>query len=185
MIIIIPGFFRTKEFYKPLCTNLEQAGFRAKIVNLGRNTKGLKFASQEVLKVLDKDPKVNVVIAHSFGGIILKYIFLVHLKTKEQIQKIVFISVPHQGSWAALFVPFFGTTRDLIPLRRHFKKLANLSLMKPAINLLPQREIKIWPKASRFFNNQNSIVISNTNHDNIVNSRECALEIINFIRQEH
>jgi triacylglycerol esterase/lipase EstA (alpha/beta hydrolase family) len=183
MVIIIPGFFRKKQFYQPLSDRLQKEGFRVEIVDLGRNTKGLEGSYKKVLGYLKETPEKDIIIAHSFGGIIFKYIIFKHPEIKLQIQNVVFVSVPHGGSWSALFVSIFKTTRDLLPFRRHFTELADVSLPESIVNFVPSLELKIWFRKKDFLKDYNDIIIPNTTHDGIINDEVFISKVLEFIKK--
>ena len=71
-IIIIPGLLRKKEFYQPLADKFIESGYPAEILDLGLNTKNLEETSKILLnRLIEIKEKVDIV-AHSYGGIILK-----------------------------------------------------------------------------------------------------------------
>jgi len=185
MIIIIPGFLRKKQFYQSLSDRLQKEGFRVEIVDLSRNTEGLEVAYKKVLGYLKDSPEKDTIIAHSFGGVVLKYILLRHPEVKAQIQNIVFVSVPHGGSWAALFVSVSQTARDLLPFRRHFKEIAKVSLPEETVNFISSTELKVWMRKKSLLKNHIDIVIPNTNHDSIINSESFITKAIEFIKSNY
>ncbi|MBU2037004.1 hypothetical protein KJ866_02280 [Patescibacteria group bacterium] len=185
MIIIIPGFLRKKQFYQSLGDRLQKEGFRVEIVDLGINTKGLEAAYQKVLGYFKETSGKDTVIAHSFGGIVLKYILLRHPEVSAQIQNIVFVSVPHGGSWAALFTSVFQTARDLLPFRRHFKEIAKVSLPEATVNFIPSTELKVWMRRGSLLKDRIDIVIPDTNHDSIINNEAFITKAIKFINSNY
>ena len=120
-VFIIPGLFKKKDFYEPLGSELTKAGFDTQIVDLGLNTQSLKDSAKKVLEHLKKTSGQDDIIAHSFGGIVLKYIIQQCPEIKEQIRSISFVSVPHGGSWQAIFISFLPAPRELLPFRKECK----------------------------------------------------------------
>jgi triacylglycerol esterase/lipase EstA (alpha/beta hydrolase family) len=104
-VFIIPGFFRRKKFYQPLLERLQQAGLPAEIIDLSLNVREIKHSAQIVSRYLKKTEEKDDIIAHSFGGLILKRILVSDPEIAALIKSISFVAVPHQGSWAALLVP--------------------------------------------------------------------------------
>ncbi len=184
-ILIIPGFFRKKEFYNLLADKLEQSGFVAEIADLGYNTKGLKTASEAVNQYFTKTPEKYDIIAHSFGGIILKYLIASYPEIKSRISSVIFVAVPHGGTWRALLPAMFLTARELLPFRKEIKELAKLSLPEETINFVAESELKVWPRKSNLLKDHLDIVIPNTNHDNIINSEDFISKAVEFINSKH
>ncbi|MFH1173121.1 MAG: hypothetical protein V1692_01160, partial [bacterium] len=73
-VFIIPGFFSTKKLYNNLADSLRKAGLEVEIMDLGRNVRNIEATSKKVLEYLEKTQEKDDIIAHSFGGIVLKNI---------------------------------------------------------------------------------------------------------------
>jgi hypothetical protein len=185
MIIIIPGLLLKKQYYKPLLNKLQEAGFAANIIDLGFNIQGLKNASEIVKKQLTGTPEKHDIITHSFGGIILKYLIHHYPEIKKNISSIIFVSVPHGGSWQALFLNMVPAARELIPFRKEIKELSNVSLPEETVNFIAESELKVWPRKSGLLKDFIDIVIPDTNHDNIINSESFISKAVTFIKSRH
>ncbi|MBL7142439.1 MAG: alpha/beta hydrolase [Candidatus Pacebacteria bacterium] len=185
MIIIIPGLFGTRERYNPLLNKLQKVGLTAKVIDLGLNTRGLKNTSEIVKKQLTETSEKHDIIAHSFGGIVLKYIIHHYPEVKKNISSIIFVAVPHGGSWQALFLTMVPAARELLPFRKKIKELAKVSLPEETVNFIPESELKVWPRKSGLLKDYIGIVIPDTNHDNIINSENFIPKVITFIKSRH
>lgn len=185
MIFIIPGFLRTKDFYCPLAEKLQRGGFNVEIIDLKYNTQGLKKASDIVYQYLTKTPEKDDIIAHSFGGIILKHIIAHRPEINDYISSITFVSVPHGGSWSALFLAMVPTARDILPLGKHIKELINVPLPEATVNFLSESELKVWPRKNGLLRDRIDIVIPDTNHDSIVYNDNFISKVITFIKSKH
>lgn len=181
-ILIIPGFYRKKQFYQPLIEKIQQAGLQAEIIDLGMNMRHLKHASQIILQHLKKTKEKNDIIAHSFGGLIFKHALAVDPKIISKIKSISFVAVPHQGSWAALLLPIYPATLNMLPFAKDLKNTTKAILPDNTINFLAETEFKIWPKKSSRLNNCVDNVIPKTDHDSIIASDIFADRVINFIK---
>ncbi len=184
-ILIIPGFFRKKESYNLLSDKLKQLGFVTEIADLGYNTKGLKTASEVVSHYFTKTPEKYDIIAHSFGGIILKYLIASYPEIKNRISSVIFVAVPHGGTWRALLPAMFPAARELLPFRKEIKELAKLSLPKETVNFIAESELKVWPRKSNLLKDHIDIVIPDTNHDNIINNEDFISKAAEFIKSKH
>ncbi len=181
-VFIIPGFYRKKKFYQPLVERLQEAGLQAEIIDLGMNVRNLKQAAQVVSRYLKKTKEKDDIIAHSFGGLILKQILVTDLKITAQIKSISFVAVPHQGSWAALLMPILPATLNMMPFAKELKRTAEAILPDNTMNFLPEAEFKVWPRKSSRLNNYVDAVIPQTNHDSIINSQVFTNRVIEFIK---
>jgi len=182
-VLIVPGFLRKKEFYDPLKEELEKLNFTTRILDLGYNTKGLKYATEKLRESLKNEQQD--IIAHSFGGITTKYLLSCQPELKDKINSLIFVSVPHGGSWQALFLAMTPTARDLLPFRKKLKKLKNVALPKATVNFLSEKELKVWPRKGGLLKNYIDIVIPETNHDNIINSKNFISKATTFIKSGH
>jgi hypothetical protein len=181
-VYIIPGFFRKKKFYQPLAKSLQQAGLQAEIIDLGINVCSLKYAAQVVLRYLKKtDEKVDI-IAHSFGGLIVKQALITDPGITPQIKSISFVAVPHRGSWSTLLVPIWPATINMMPFTKELKNTAMAILPDKTMNFVPETEIKIWPDKFSLLNNHTDTVISSTNHDSILFSQDFTNRVIEFVK---
>jgi pimeloyl-ACP methyl ester carboxylesterase len=181
-VVIIPGLLRTQGFYKPLGERIIKAGFKADIVDLGYNIKNLDASSEIVLQQLNSTKERNDVIAHSFGGIILKYLIYKHPQIKDSIKSIAFASVPHGGAWSALLLAMLPAARDILPFRKQMRDLAYIALPESTVNFISESELKIWPRRNALLKDRIDIVIPGTNHDSIIHSEIFAAKVIEFIK---
>jgi predicted alpha/beta hydrolase family esterase len=133
---------------------------------------------------LFKTPRKYDIIAHSFGGIVIKNIIARQPKICGQINSIAFISVPHQGSWLAALTLFWPAAIDTLPFRKHFKDLSNIPLPQKLANFIPQTDIKIRPKQSSSLNGCKDSIIHNCNHDSIINNEIFINQLINFLKNK-
>jgi len=184
-VFIIPGLLKKKDFYELLGSELTKAGFDTQIVDLGLNTQSLKDSAKKVLEHLKKTSGQDDIIAHSFGGIVLKYIIQQCPEIKEQIRSISFVSVPHGGSWQAIFISFLPAPRELLPFRKHFKELSKVWLPEATVNFISQEELKVWPRKSALLKDRIDIVIPGTDHDNIIRNENFIKKVIEFIKSGH
>lgn len=181
-VYIIPGFFRRASFYQPLLDRLQQAGLPAEIIDLGINVRNLEHATRVVLGYLKRTEEKDDIIAHSFGGLVLKRILFADPKITAQIRSLSFAAVPHQGSWAALLVPIWPAALNMLPFTKELKKTATAVLPANTMNFLPETEFKVWPKRSSRLNDFVDAVIPRSDHDSIIASKDFAGRVIEFIK---
>lgn len=168
-----------------MLNKLQETGFTAKIIDLGLNIQGLKKTSEIVKKQLTGTSEKYDIIAHSFGGIILKYLIHHYPEIKKNISSIIFVSVPHGGSWQALFLFMVPAARELLPFRKKIKELTKVLLPEETVNFIAESELRVWPRKNGLLKDYLDIVVPNTNHDNIMNSENFIPKAITFIKSRH
>jgi hypothetical protein len=183
-VFIIPGFYSQKKTYQLLLERVRASGLTVEIVELGLNIRNLKHNAQVVLKYLERTTEQDDIIAHSFGGLILKQILITKPDIVHQIRSISFVAVPHQGSWAALTVPVWPASFDMMPFSKALKETTKAVLPKRVKNFLPSTELKIWPKSSSALHDSLDVVIPGVNHDSIIDSPVFAEQVISFIKSD-
>lgn len=185
-IFIIPGFLKKSEFYSPLAKRLRESGFSAEIVDFGYNTQNLEKSSDVLLAYLGKTSGKDDFIAHSYGGIILKYLLSRHPEAKEQIKSIIFASVPHGGSWSALLFPYLPAAREMWPFKKRLKDLLKMPLPEGGVvNFISEKELKIWPRKGALLTDCLDIVVPGTDHDSIVNNKSFMSKTVEFLKSNY
>jgi hypothetical protein len=116
--------------------------------------------------------------------VVLKNTISIDPKRTDQLKNVIFVSVPHGGSWPALLLNMVPAARDLLPVRKHFKKFKELELPESTVNFLSQRELKVWPRKHGLLKGHIDIVIQNTNHDSIVHSGDFFNKALAFIESD-
>jgi pimeloyl-ACP methyl ester carboxylesterase len=114
-IVLIPGVFLKWQFLKAVADPLSLQGHPIyAIERIGYNTKEI-HASAKLIQdfIKEKNLRHVIIIAHSKGGLIGKYLLAFH-NQEERIEKVVAIATPFEGSNLARWMPF-RTTKELAP----------------------------------------------------------------------
>ncbi|RFA11528.1 hypothetical protein B7R21_12555 [Subtercola boreus] len=101
-VVLLPGVFERAHFMRPIARRLARSGHRVHLVpELGRNTLPIALSARIVADRLARDDLRNVVlVAHSKGGLIGKYVML-RLDPDRRVQRLVAVNTPFSGShWA-------------------------------------------------------------------------------------
>jgi triacylglycerol lipase len=121
-IILIPGIYERWEFMKPIADALLAAGYSVHVIEgLGYNTDTVEQAAKIVERhILEKDLRQCVIVAHSKGGLIGKYL-LGYSRERQRLVGMVALNTPFEGSWYAYLLPFaslrvFAPTSPLLAL---------------------------------------------------------------------
>jgi pimeloyl-ACP methyl ester carboxylesterase len=105
-VVIIPGIYERWQFLWPTMARIHAAGHPVYTVdNLERNTDSIPRAADVVAALVVQHDLTNVVlVAHSKGGLIGKFVML-DLDSDERIVGMIAIATPFLGSaWARLMV---------------------------------------------------------------------------------
>lgn len=103
-IILIPGVYEPWPFMQPLADVLEQAGYPIYFVaELGYHTISITDAAKAVRRLIDQLRLTNaVIVAHSKGGLVGKYL-LSHHNQDHAISLLIAVAAPFSGSVYAQF----------------------------------------------------------------------------------
>ncbi|WP_404290982.1 esterase/lipase family protein [Glutamicibacter arilaitensis] len=135
-IVLIPGIWESWQFMTPLARYLHQAGYRVHVVpTLGYNRGTVPAMSEIVARYLaDADLQEVVLVAHSKGGLIGKYLMAASTQG-YRVNKMIAISTPFSGSGYARYAPI-RSLRALSPNDVGVLKLAaNLSVNARIISI--------------------------------------------------
>lgn len=105
-IVVVPGVYETWKFMQPLAEELNRRGHPVHVIDkLSWNTLPVSSAAQRVADYLDEHGLRNVVIlAHSKGGLIGKYLMTV-TDHSERVASMLAVATPFGGSrWARLML---------------------------------------------------------------------------------
>jgi pimeloyl-ACP methyl ester carboxylesterase len=106
-IILIPGVYERWEFMKPVAKMLFEAGYVVHVIEgIGYNRGTIEDMAKKVHEYCEEhNIKNSVIVAHSKGGLIGKYI-LVHHNKDHRFRGVVALNTPFSGSWYAYIFPF-------------------------------------------------------------------------------
>ena len=122
-VLILPGIYESWHFMRPLIEVLHAAGHPVHVVTLlQRNRRPIVESARIVAEeLLERDLHDVVIVAHSKGGLIGKYL-MTRLDPHARIVRLVAISTPFSGSRYARFLPvpslrdFAATHPELLAL---------------------------------------------------------------------
>lgn len=106
-IILIPGVYETWHFLQASVDDLSLRGHPVFVLeHIGYNTKEISYTAQLIRELIEEKDLYNIVIiAHSKGGLIGKYLLV--FKNKDQrIRKLITIATPFGGTNLAKFIPY-------------------------------------------------------------------------------
>jgi hypothetical protein len=105
-VLVLPGIWETWAFLRPLVERVHDEGHPVHVVtSLGRNGRPVEATARDVAAyVLEHDLRDVVVVAHSKGGLIGKYLMAL-LDDTHRVDRMVAVCTPFSGSrWATWLV---------------------------------------------------------------------------------
>ncbi|MET3565628.1 MULTISPECIES: acetyltransferase and hydrolase with the alpha/beta hydrolase fold protein [Microbacteriaceae] len=123
-VVLIPGIFETWRFLRPLAQHIHASGHPVHVVTaLEDNRMSVPEAAALVQRHLDEQDLTDVVIvAHSKGGLIAKYLMGMP-DSGPRIRTTVAVATPFGGSSLARFIPI-SSVRALMPSSPGLVRLA-------------------------------------------------------------
>jgi triacylglycerol lipase len=105
-IILIPGVHEKWQTLKTIADPISLSGCPVYIVEqLGYNMKAVDYSAKLIRKLIEEKNLNNVIIvAHSKGGLIAKYL-LAFANQDGRIKKVIAVATPFHGSRLAEFIP--------------------------------------------------------------------------------
>lgn len=133
-IILIPGIYEPWQFMKPVAALLRRHGYDVHVIeDLGYNHRDI----EDMAKVIDTyikttNIKTFVLIAHSKGGLIGKYLLASHNDDKK-IKGMIALNTPFSGSLYAYLFPLVKPLRVFMPTSSILKFLSRNQLVNESI----------------------------------------------------
>lgn len=105
-MVLLPGVYETWQFLKPIADRLNAAGHPIHVVrSLGYNVRDIPLSARTVASFLvEHDLRHVVVVAHSKGGLIGKYLMTIG-DVEGRVDRLVAINTPFSGSAYARYIP--------------------------------------------------------------------------------
>jgi pimeloyl-ACP methyl ester carboxylesterase len=126
-VVVLPGIYETWQFMRPIMEALHANGHPLHVVtDLGRNRASVVAAARVVARILaERDLHDVIVVAHSKGGLIGKYLMAEEAGSAEsaRIDRMIAVATPFSGSSLArytvlpslrAFAPTDATIRQLM-----------------------------------------------------------------------
>ena len=105
-VLIIPGIYESWHFMRPLIAALHERGHPVHVVSLLRRNRRPVVASAGIVaeRLRELDLHGVVIVAHSKGGLIGKYL-MTQLDPDNRVERMVAVSTPFSGSRYARYMP--------------------------------------------------------------------------------
>jgi pimeloyl-ACP methyl ester carboxylesterase len=172
-IVILPGVLMPWAFLKPIADNISHRGHPVYIVpRLGNNAADIPTSAKKVREVIEENKLEKVIIvAHSKGGLIGKYL-LVREDPDKRIKGVIAIATPFHGSSAVKFIPHVSV-RELAPDSKIIRYLEEHSEVNDKIvSIYPSFDNHVWhPKGSYLAGAMQNIRVDVAGHHKVLDDK--------------
>ncbi len=163
-VLLVPGAFGQEWVYWNVMQYLlERDGFPVYTVTFPRLTLADLRASAELLRdrvdeIADAENAPGVfVVSHSMGGLIARQ-YVRFLGGAERVRHLVFLGVPHRGTWTGITFPVLRGTRQVLPGSPFLNALnAPGGADVPTTNIYSRTDFIVFPPDSARLNGPNVV----------------------------
>ena len=184
-VIILPGLGGRWGFYKPTADHISLLGHPVYIIpKLGNNYKDIPTSAKKVREVIEENNLKNIVIvAHSKGGLISKYL-LIHEDPEKRVKGVIAIATPFHGSSMARFIPH-SSFRELTPESKIILDLKkHTEINKKIVSIIPSYDNLVWhPEGSLLEGAMQNINVDVAGHNLVANDKLVRNKIIECIEK--
>jgi triacylglycerol lipase len=148
-VILIPGVHEKWQVLKTIADPISLTGCPVYVVErLGYNTKAIDYSAKLIRKLIEEKNLNNIIIvAHSKGGLIAKYLLAFDNKD-ERVKKVITIATPFHGSQLAEFLPV-KAYKELKPGSPMIEKLNfQTAVNNKIISIFGTFDNHVWPTES-------------------------------------
>jgi triacylglycerol lipase len=183
-IILIPGLHEKWQFLKTVADPISLTGCPVYIVEqLGYNTKAIDDSAKLIRELIDEKNLNNIIIiAHSKGGLIAKYL-LAFANKDERIKKVIAIATPFHGSQLAEFIPT-KVYKELGPKSSMIEKLnSQTAVNQQIISIFGKFDNHVWPTESCRLEGAENIQVDVYGHHKILFDEQVRKIILDEIKK--
>lgn len=168
-VIVIPGVFGRWGYIKHLADKISLLGHPVYVVpQLGYNLFTIPQSAQYVSDVLEKENIHNaIIVAHSKGGLIGKYV-LTHHNSEHRVIKMISIATPYSGSAMASLVPIdpikelHNDSSVINELQKHTEVNSNI------ISLFPLYDNHVWADKGSYLDGAKNVPVEVHGHHKVL-----------------
>ena len=172
-------------FSKQIADHISLVGHPVYIIpKLGNNNRDIPNSSKMVREVIEENNLKNIIIvAHSKGGLISKYLLL-HDDPDNQVKGVISIATPFHGSSIAKFMPY-SFIRELSPDSKIIHDLENHpEVNKKIVSIIPSYDNHIWhPRGSFLEGAMQNINVEVFGHHLVLNNKIVWKLVIEWIEK--
>ncbi len=182
-IIFLSGFTLRWGFLKHLADQLSLDDYPVYVVQELKNNIGdIPKSAAKVKTIMDINNLKNVIIiGHSKGGLIGKYL-LIHHNQDNQIKTVIAIASPFSGTTLARKIPF-PSFKEVADKSKMIKEMAtNNKVNSKIISVFPAFDNHVWPQGSSFLQGAKNVELKVKGHHRIVFDKGTQQVIIDCIK---
>ena len=168
-IILIPGVYEKWHFLKFFADPISRAGHPVYVLeHLGYNLRSIEHSAKLVRELIDEQHLSKaVIIAHSKGGLIGKYVLAFHNHDRK-VKKVIAIASPFGGSYVVRFLPLVPL-RELHPESHAIAKLkAEEAANRHIVSIFGVFDNHVWPEESCRIHGAKNIQVNVHGHHRIL-----------------
>lgn len=183
-VILIPGVYTKWQFLKAIADPISLKGYPVYAVeHLGYNTKAIDYSARLIRELIDEKNLHNVIIiAHSKGGLIAKYLLLYDNEDKRVV-KVIAIATSFRGSNLVKFISN-KALEELHPESGIIKKLHSLSdVNHKIISIFGEYDNHVWPTESCRLDGAKNIQVNTHGHHKILFNKDVRNIILDEIEK--
>ncbi len=184
-VILLAGFSMNWHFMRQLGDKISLAGHPVyAIPGLKRNYLNIIESAKFVKELIDHHNLHKVVIvAHSKGGLIGKYVLMHHNKDRR-VHSLVAIATPFSGSTLAKAIPH-KTFREMAPDSRIIQEIQGFtSVNKHITSIIPEYDNHVWAEQGSYLDGAKNIRVAVRGHHKVVFSKEVEKVILDSLAEQ-
>ncbi len=118
LVLLLHGYFRSKDSWGPMTKALQRAGFEAHAVNYPSTRQSLQDHANQIATLLQRAEGIHTVsfVCHSMGGIVARVLLAQDHPWRERIQvnRLVMIATPNGGAEMAAHIDQLGVADAVV-----------------------------------------------------------------------
>ncbi len=178
-VILLAGITNTWRSLKKIGDKISLEGYPVYIVSrLGRNFRDIPTSAKIVEEIIDENNlKDIIVVAHSKGGLVGKYL-LVHDK---RIKKLIAIATPFAGSIIVKLIPH-KAFKELSPKSQIIADSnSHPEVNKNIVSIIPSFDNHVFPKGSSYLEGTKNIKVNIHGHHKILFVDEVVEKVLDLL----
>jgi len=168
-VILIPGIFEKWHFLKAVADPLSLLGHPIYVLErMGYNTREIPHSAKLIRELIEeKNLRHVVIVAHSKGGLIGKYVLAFYNQDKR-VEKVIAIATPFKGSAMATFIPG-KAAEELSPRSKIIETLSERKEVNHKItSVFGVFDNHVWPESSCSLEGAKNIQVEVRGHHKIL-----------------
>lgn len=184
-VIVIPGYMGRWAFMKSIADPISHLGHPVYVLpHLGNNMKDIPTSAKIVYDLINENNlKKVIIVAHSKGGLIGKYL-MVHFDKDQKVSGMVTIGTPHMGSNLASYFKFIKSN-EFHPSHQMIKELTGYpEVNKRIITISASFDNLVWhEKKAALDGALDNLHVAVAGHHKLIFDKEVREKVISSIER--